>query len=859
MFKSLGTLATLKSKARLMDERKRHGEALKAWKKVAERGDAEGFYQVGLHYEVGAGVLQNLIEAVAWHKQAAERAFPSAYSRLGSIYLTGRETAARNPATSTMARLFPAGLNVMPDQTEAFHWNLKGAEADEGSSKVLLALQFASGLGTAVDYSAAEHWFREAASQGETAGYFGLGKLYAANQLAEADEARAIAAFRHAAEKDHVQAKVCLAVLLSGVGDAKSMLEAHELLQAAAAQNSIDAMYLLGQANLLGQGTNIDLSLAEMWFRRAAVKGHLRSGVSLAQLLVRRPAPDYVAAAELLAQAAGAGNAVAQFELAKLCQAGLGVRRDHERAVVLFEQAADQGVVAAFENLGGIYADGLSTVVNSESARDWFLKAADIGSSNAMFYVGALAEVGQSEGAATAALYTQAAIKGSAAAALRLGVLYATGDLLDQDYTAAAAWYEKAVALGSLTARWNLAFLHIRGLGLPKDVEKGATLLKMDALAGHRTAALSLVALFSTGQYVESDAEEVRIWRLRAAELGDGRAAADLVLALDPEAPSGDGQTYIDLLIRCAEANDLNAQSTLGRIAYDGKLVPQDMSLSLHWLTKAAEQGDAFAQAWLGDVLTSGEGGSKDRQGAIGWYWRSATAGHVGAALILTDMALKGRPDVLPEQVFDLWRRAADAGSALGQRMAGDFLLRGFGVRQDLSRGVNYLRLASLAGNTAAQSLLAVTLLRYPDQRTFDFEAAELLRSAADADNVEAQYNLGVCYKRGLHIAADRSKAEHWYRRAADAGHPSAELALADLLTEAIPSLDQSVVEIATLYEKAYRRGLPEGAFGLALMHERGLLETSSAMEAIKLYAEAAQKGHAPSRDRLEALAGSRS
>ena len=49
----------------------------------------------------------------------------------------------------------------------------------------------------------------------------------------------------------------------------------------------------------------------------------------------------------------------------------------------------------------------------------------------------------------------------------------------------------------------------------------------------------------------------------------------------------------------------------------------------------------------------------------------------------------------------------------------------------------------------------------------------ELLES--DQSDPEIQYQLGLCYLRGLGVAQDGAQAEAWLRRAADQGHAAAQ------------------------------------------------------------------------------------
>src|SRR6266542_3997236 len=54
-------------------------------------------------------------------------------------------------------------------------------------------------------------------------------------------------------------------------------------------------------------------------------------------------------------------------------------------------------------------------------------------------------------------------------------------------------------------------------------------------------------------------------------------------------------------------------------------------------------------------------------------------------------------------------------------------------------------------------------------------KAVEWYTKAAEGGHLEAQYNLGVCYERGRGTAVDPRKAVEWYTKAAEGGHFGAQ------------------------------------------------------------------------------------
>jgi TPR repeat protein len=60
------------------------------WLPLAELGDAEAQFNMGVMYDEGAGVQQDLAKAAEWYKKAAEQGFVDAQANLGMMYYHGQ-------------------------------------------------------------------------------------------------------------------------------------------------------------------------------------------------------------------------------------------------------------------------------------------------------------------------------------------------------------------------------------------------------------------------------------------------------------------------------------------------------------------------------------------------------------------------------------------------------------------------------------------------------------------------------------------------------------------------------------------------------------------------------------------------
>ena len=63
--------------------------ALSEWTPLAEQGDADVQYNLGVMHDLGQGVRQNYMAAVKWYKLAAEQGQANAQAALGQMHQNG--------------------------------------------------------------------------------------------------------------------------------------------------------------------------------------------------------------------------------------------------------------------------------------------------------------------------------------------------------------------------------------------------------------------------------------------------------------------------------------------------------------------------------------------------------------------------------------------------------------------------------------------------------------------------------------------------------------------------------------------------------------------------------------------------
>jgi uncharacterized protein len=124
--------------------------ALEKFKSLAEKGNAEAQYNLGVMYILGRGVPQDTKQAVdLWSKAADQGNSANAQFNLGVMYRQGK--------------------GVPADDKQAVSYWAKAAEQGHTQAQLYVGIMYAQGAGTAQDKVQAYKWFSIAADKGNQA------------------------------------------------------------------------------------------------------------------------------------------------------------------------------------------------------------------------------------------------------------------------------------------------------------------------------------------------------------------------------------------------------------------------------------------------------------------------------------------------------------------------------------------------------------------------------------------------------------------------------------------------------------------------------------------------------------------
>lgn len=331
-----------------------------------------------------------------------------------------------------------------------------------------------------------------------------------------------------------------------------------------------------------------------------------------------------------------------------------------------------------------------------------------------------------------------------------------------------------------------------------------------------------------------------------------------------------------------AEQGHPQAQYNLGRIYQTGaENTEADIPLALHWYRKSAAQGCPEAEFMLAECAFHGTGTPQNREKAVSIYRELAQKGYPEARRRLADCLNQGTgTDPSPEQAAEWYLKAATAYGYVYAPLTTPYIYPDSpcidpawnpGAHQTSAqlapfKAVECLRQAAQQGNPDAQAALAYayehgigTLKNAHSAQEWEQKSkTERLRriardsEAAENGQADAQYRLGQHYQNGK-ILTDyyRQSAHYWYQKAAEQGHPQAQLALAKLYAIGIDPLNtaqpgqkrQHEKQAAYWYRRAAEQGIMQAQIKLAHCYAFGWGIEENAALAAHWYAQADKQG----------------
>ncbi|GAB4173640.1 MAG: hypothetical protein Fur0032_13270 [Terrimicrobiaceae bacterium] len=239
----------------------------------------------------------------------------------------------------------------------------------------------------------------------------------------------------------------------------------------------------------------------------------------------------------------------------------------------------------------------------------------------------------------------------------------------------------------------------------------------------------------------------------------------------------------VAVLEKKVSEGDIDAKYQLGRALFRGEGVGQDIPRAAVLIREAAEAGDPRAMDGLGFLYLSGQGFDADETKALEWFEKGARAGYpkaqINAGLLWRQAKTIERSN---EKGLAWLKKAADGGSLEAKEILGQIYFTGDRLQpRDYNLAGPYLLESAEGGNPVVQNMLGVA---YRDG--YGVEANRELsikwfRVAAEQNNAKAQSNLAHALGVDSPASPDRREALVWLIVASKQGEPRADKTLKEL------------------------------------------------------------------------------
>lgn len=613
----------------------------------------------------------------------------------------------------------------------------------------------------------------------------------------------------------------------------RDMAEAERMYALSGATLPVDVYVELGDARRNGDGVEADAALAADHYRNASAGGSAVAALNLGALLETEDASE---AAEAYVRAATLGEPTGYLRAGDLFRDGKGVARDAARAAELYTEALDAGIADAAGRLGDIYFDGAVGEPDLARAATYYERAPGGVPERALVPLADM--IRSSDPAGAASYYERALSLGHLDAALPLGEIYLGGALGTADPARAETYFAMLPDGAPGPALVELGIAYRDGNGVTANVDTAISWLEQAIDKGEARANRLLGDLYFDGDGVAADPKRAAAYYEAYPPVPDKALLTLGDLYRDGSMGAPDGARAADYYEAALTAGDATAAERLGRLYFDGVLVPRDLDRSTAYFVQAPGGAPSDVLLTLADFFRDG-GEPAGIELAIAYYEKALNAGQAQAAGRLGDVYLdpeSGHYDVARAERYFLVSPSGVPDVA--NIVLGDAYRDGEGVVADTTRALDYYEAALATGERLAAARLG-------DAYYHGAVVPKNLARAADyydqADDVAPDIlaALGEAFLSGDGVAsADPEGAVRYFERAAVSGQPTALLRLGQAFSRG-EGIEQDLERAQGYLLRAAELGMPEALLALAEGYLAGEFEGGSPEEGISLLRDA--------------------
>jgi uncharacterized protein len=202
--------------------------------------------------------------------------------------------------------------------------------------------------------------------------------------------------------------------------------------------------------------------------------------------------------------------------------------------------------------------------------------------------------------------------------------------------------------------------------------------------------------------------------------------------------------------------------------------------------------------------------------------------------LIVSAIQLSAQQIDADHKLFEEIKTKAEKGDAEMQLVLGEaYYFSWFGVEQNLSNYVHWMRKAAEQGNMEGQFNLGLAYFKGEGVAKNFIESAKWWGKAAEQGDVDAEYTIGVLYYTGTGMDTNYAEAVKWWRKSAEQGNAQAQAGLGGCYNQG-KGVAKDGAEALKWFRKAAEQGNDDGQFFLGASYAAGIGMVKDYVEAYK-------------------------
>jgi TPR repeat protein len=248
-----------------------------------------------------------------------------------------------------VSMMYYTGYGVEASPEEGFKWLSLAAMSGNAVAQCDLGAAYFNANGTSKDFTKAVHWFQQSADNGVPEAYYGLGSCYLKDP-AHKDYSLAAFNFDKGAQAGDISCMRNLGLMLyEGLGIPRDEKTAFGWFLKAAMQDDPESQFYLCCCYLGGTGVEEDYGRALEWCLKSAKSGYAPAINNLGSLYMTESSDMYdpKKGFELYLEASERGFHIADVNVAKCYEYGLGTDKNLTKAIEWYEKAYSNGIKEA--------------------------------------------------------------------------------------------------------------------------------------------------------------------------------------------------------------------------------------------------------------------------------------------------------------------------------------------------------------------------------------------------------------------------------------------------------------------------------------------------------------------------------